>query len=237
MNQSQNYVPGAISQADTPTRNSFYRKTFWHLAASLAIFAGLCALLITTPAGLIISSLFFGSQIGIFLTLAVFIGASVMAQRWAYGSTSLGMQYLGLGLYILIQTVIFAPLLTWAEMASGVGIIGYAGIMTLVLSGGLIFLSAFNNVDFTFLNGFLFVAFVAAAGLALSAALFGFNLGMWFSVALVVFASLAILRDVSAIKYHFRENQYVAASLSLFTSIALLFYYILRFLLQFTSRN
>jgi FtsH-binding integral membrane protein len=238
MNDSNQYaVPGSLIQRDDVTRGSFYRKTFLHLAGSLVIFGALCAAMIVTPLGAVIANLFFSSQLAVFLTLAAFIGASVMAQRWAYNSSSLANQYLGLGLYIIVQSVIFAPLLLVAEATAGVGLIGFAAVMTGVLAGGLVFLAAFNRVDFTFLNGFLFISFVVLAGLALGSAIFGLQLGMWFSAVMIGFASLAILRDVSAIKYHFQPNQYVAASLSLFASIALLFYYILRFFLQFTSRN
>jgi FtsH-binding integral membrane protein len=76
-------------------------------------------------------------------------------------------------------------------------------------------------------------------GLCLAAMLFpgSLRLGLWFSFLGVALASAAILYDTSNVIHHFRTNQYVAASLSLFASIATLFYYILMILIQSSSRD
>jgi len=58
--------------------------------------------------------------------------------------------------------------------------------------------------------------------------LFGFHLGTWFSVAMVGFAGAAILYDTSNVLHHYPEDRYVAASLELFASVALMFWYVLR---------
>jgi uncharacterized protein len=64
--------------------------------------------------------------------------------------------------------------------------------------------------------------------------IFGFELGTWFSVAMIGFAGAAVLYDTSNIMHHYPEDKYVAASLALFASIALMFWYILRL---FMSRD
>ena len=71
------------------------------------------------------------------------------------------------------------------------------------------------------------VSFVAL-GAIVCGVIFSFNLGVWFSAAMVLFASIAILYDTSNILHNYRTDQYVAAALSLFGSIAMLFWYILR---------
>ena len=60
------------------------------------------------------------------------------------------------------------------------------------------------------------------------------QLGLIFSGVMVVFAGAAILYNTSNIMHHYNEAQYVAASLSLFASVALLFWYVLRI---FMSRD
>jgi hypothetical protein len=45
---------------------------------------------------------------------------------------------------------------------------------------------------------------------------------------MVAFASAAILYDTSKVMHHYSTQHYVAASLELFASVALLFWYILR---------
>ena len=62
--------------------------------------------------------------------------------------------------------------------------------------------------------------------------LFGFQLGTFFSVAMVAFAGAAILYDTSNIIHHYSEDRYVAAALELFASVALMFWYILSLFLS-----
>ncbi len=64
--------------------------------------------------------------------------------------------------------------------------------------------------------------------------LFGFSLGLWFTGALIAVACGYILYDTSNVLHHYRIGQHVAASLSLFASLALLFWYVLRL---FMSRD
>ncbi len=61
-----------------------------------------------------------------------------------------------------------------------------------------------------------------------SAVIFGFELGTWFSVAMVGFAGAAILYDTSNVLLRYPEDRYVGAALELFSSVALMFWYILR---------
>ena len=50
----------------------------------------------------------------------------------------------------------------------------------------------------------------------------------WFSVAMVGLAGAAILYDTSNVLHHYPEDRYVAASLQLFASVAMMFWYVLR---------
>ena len=64
--------------------------------------------------------------------------------------------------------------------------------------------------------------------------LFDYHLGIWFSVDMIAIAGASILYDTSQILHHYSSDQYVGAALELFASIALLFWYILRLLLDIT---
>ena len=57
---------------------------------------------------------------------------------------------------------------------------------------------------------------------------------MLFSVAMIGLAAGYILFYTSNVLHHYRKDQHVAASLALFASLALLFWYILRI---FISRD
>jgi FtsH-binding integral membrane protein len=88
--------------------------------------------------------------------------------------------------------------------------------------------------DFSFLRGILVWGFFIAMGLIGASFLFGWNLGTWFSVGMIGFAGAAVLYDTSNIMHHYPQDKYVAASMALFGSIAMMFWYILRL---FISRD
>ena len=79
----------------------------------------------------------------------------------------------------------------------------------------------------------LVVGFFVALGIIVIGIIGGFNLGLWFSGAMVLLAGGAILYSTSNIIHHYNTNQYVAASLGLFASVALLFWYVLRIVMAF----
>lgn len=151
---------------------------------------------------------------------------------------SVETQYAGLGLYVVGEALIFAPLLYIATYYSGdPNLIPTAAILTLLLFAGLTTVAFTTRKDFSFLGNILRVGGFIALGLIVCSIIFGFTLGLLFSVVMVVFAAAAILYSTSNIIHRYSTNQYVAASLELFASVALLFYYVVRILLRMSSRN
>jgi FtsH-binding integral membrane protein len=82
----------------------------------------------------------------------------------------------------------------------------------------------------------LTVAGMLALGLIAASILIGFDLGVLFSVAMIGLAAGYVLYYTSNVLNHYRTDQHVAASLALFATIALMFWYILRLLLQLKRR-
>jgi hypothetical protein len=161
------------------------------------------------------------------LVLGGFMVVSWLASRFAHTSSSLGVQYMALIGFVVAWSIIFVPMLYTAN-AYAPGAIESAAALTLIGFAGLTAIAFWTRKDFSFLGGLLrwggILALVAIAG----AVLFGFNLGTWFSVAMVGFAGAAILYDTSNILRDFPEDRYVGASIQLFSSVALMFWYILR---------
>ena len=142
------------------------------------------------------------------------------------------MQYLGLGLYVVAEAVIFLPLLLIARAVSGPSVIPTAGILTLALFGGLTITVFVTRKDFSFLAPILFIGSLIALGLIVAAILFRFDLsGVLFAGAMVALMSGYILYYTSNVLLHYRTDQYVAAALALFAAVATLFYYILLLLM------
>ncbi|MCB1037439.1 MAG: Bax inhibitor-1 family protein, partial [Acidobacteria bacterium] len=88
--------------------------------------------------------------------------------------------------------------------------------------------------DFSFLGAMLRWGFLLALVLIAAAVLFKFPLGVYFSAAMVALAGIAVLKDTSDVLHHYPKDRHVAAALSLFASVALMFWYVLRL---FMSRD
>lgn len=227
----QRSIPGAVATAGVDERMSFIRKTYAHLGGAVGAFILLETLFLQTELAYRWAT--WALQGSWLVVLALFIGVAWLAERWARSDTSRAMQYLGLGLYVVAEVFIFAPLLLLAPMVSGdVDIIAKAGFITLLLFAGLTGTVFITRKDFSFLRGILGVGVLVAFGIIVASFIWGFALGSLFAGAMVLLAAGFILYDTSQVLAHYRPTQYVAASLALFASIALMFWYVIQLLMS-----
>jgi FtsH-binding integral membrane protein len=220
-------------------RAQFIQRTYMHLAGAILAFIGLEYFLLNvidpTP---IVHLMLRGGQLGWLVVLVAFMAVSAVARMWAQSEASPGVQYLGLGLYVVAEAIIFLPLLFIAtHFAGGWGIVYQAGILTLAVFGGLTLTVFMTGKDFSFLQPIVFVGCLLALGIIIAGALFGFTLGLFFCVAMVVLISACILVETSNLAYHYRPSQHVAAALALFASVAILFWYILQILMELQNNR
>ncbi len=103
--------------------------------------------------------------------------------------------------------------------------------------GGLTAYALLSRRDFSFMGGFLAIIGFAAIALIVVSIVVGFDLGVWFSAAMIIFASAYILYYTSNILHQYRTDQYVSAALALFALVALLFWYVLRIFMALSNRN
>ncbi len=218
-------------QTQSENRARFLTKTYNHLFGAIMLFMVLEIILFKTGAATAISKIFFNNML---LVFGGFVATGWFARSMAHKSNSKGSQYIALGAYVVIQAIIFVPLLTIANH-SAPGAITSAALATIVGFGGLTLVAFTSRSNFSFLGAILKWGGVGALLLIITSLVFGFHLGTVFSVGMVFLAGAAILYDTSKIMYEFPEDRYVAASLELFASVALMFWYILR--LFISSRN
>ena len=224
-----------VSQSEPSERAAFIRRTYAHLAGAVLAFVGLEIYMVNSPIATMLLNVM-AMRFGWLLILGGFIICGRLASGLASGGASPTMQYVGLTLYVIAESVIFAPILWIAVHYSNSDVLPMAGILTLLLFGGLTLVVFTTKKDFSFLGGILKIGFMVALGLIVCAVLFGFNLGLVFSGAMVLLASGAILYDTSRIMKHYGPGQHVAASLQLFASIALLFWYVLQIVMSLSRR-
>ena len=225
-NNSYNSAPELVAYSTDSERAVFYRKTYTHVALALLAFILVeTALLRWVPEELILA-MFGGKFIWLFIIGGFWLG-SMLANKWAH-SLSRTTQYIGLGLY----AVIFLPLIYIALAYTGTEVLSQAAIVTLSLFGGLTAVVFMTRLDFSFLRSVLVIGGFLSLGLIVAGALFGFELGLWFSVGMVVLATGGILYQTYNVKNEYTTDQYVGAALQLFSSVMLLFWYILRIFLS-----
>ncbi len=225
----------AVAQAEPSERAAFIRKTYAHLAGAILAFVGLEAYMVNSPIAEMLLNVM-SMRYGWLMILGGFMILGRLASGLAYSTSSQTVQYVGLTLYVLLEAVIFAPILWIAVHFSTPEVLPTAAILTLGIFAGLTLVVFTTKKDFSFLRGALMVGSMVALGLIVCAVIFGFNLGLIFSFAMVLLASGAILYDTSRIMKHFAPDQHVAASLQLFASIALLFWYILQIVMRLSRR-
>jgi FtsH-binding integral membrane protein len=230
------------AQAAGWERAAFIRRTYAHLAGAILAFGGLEALLLNVVDHRAVLNLFLGGRFTWLLVLGAFMVAGWVAQTWARSDTSRGLQYLGLGLYVVAEAVIFLPLLIIASdffppQPGQLGVIPTAGILTVAVFAGLTLAVFVTKKDFSFLRPILCVGTLIALGVIVAGIICGFSLGLFFSFAMVALMSAFILYDTSNVMLHYRTDQHVAAALALFASIATLFWYILQIVMSLSSRD
>ena len=224
-------------QASPEARAAFIRRTYQHLAMAILAFIGLEFVIFKTGLAEAMTRTMLGGKFSWLVVLGAFMLVSWVAEKWAHSSVSRGAQYLGLGLYVVAEAIIFVPLLYIAVTFSSPDTIPIAAVITGLLFLGLTVTAFTTRKDFSFLGGILKVGGCVALGVIVCSIMFGFSLGIVFAGVMVAFASGAILYSTSRIIHDYNTDQHVAASLSLFASVALLFWYVLRILIALSSSD
>ena len=226
-------------------RVRFIRLTYLHLLLAILAFAGLEYLLNTNPflvanvSTPLTTFALRGRNWGI--VLVAFMAASWVADQWASRAESRTIQYAGLLFYILAEALIFVPLLaivawrTQEVLARGGAephILRDAAVTTIGVFVALTLSVFVSRKDFSFLRSGLMMASGAALALIFLAIGFGFELGLAFSVAMVLLAAGYMLYQTSQVLAHYDPGSHVAAALALFSSVALMFWYVIRIFLK-----
>lgn len=222
-----------VANATETERANFIKRTYVHLAGAIAAFALVETLLLQSGIANSFVAMLAGSKWSWLLVLGAFMLVSTVANNWAHSGMSREKQYMGLGLFVVAEAVIFMPLIYMALMRDPSGtLLQNAAIVTAALVGGLTFTAFSTKINFSFMGRFLMIGGFVALGMIVASMLFGFSLGLWFSGAMIIFAAASVLYSTSNIIHEYHTEQHVAASLALFSSVGLLFWYILQFMMS-----
>ncbi len=252
-------IEGAVATLGVSDRVAFLRKTYAHLGVALIAFAAITGGLMRFAPKVSWGFSKWALQ-GRYTWLAVlglFMVVGWVAQKLAESDSSRGLQYVGLGLAVTAEAVLLQPML-WILMlrfgnpeamftsTDGItpmlsplaaSILTQAVVITLAIFIGLTAVVFVTKKDFSFMRGVLAICTFAALGVILASLMFGFSLGAVFSGLMILLMAGYILYQTSLVMSSFPPAGYVAAALMLFSTIATLFWYVLRILMELNSRR
>ena len=223
--QNEHVLP-PVATLDAESRTAFLNRVYLHLFGAVVAFTLIEVFLFKSGLALPMARAMLGTTW--LLVLGGFMIVGWLASHVAHRATSMPAQYAALSAYVLAEAIIFLPMLVVAQVAARGGVIESAALVTLLAFFGLTAVAFLSSTDFSFLGSVLKYAFVVALVLIVAASVFGLSLGTFFSVGMAALAGAAILHDTSNVLHRYPEDRYVGASLELFASVALMFWYVLR---------
>jgi FtsH-binding integral membrane protein len=226
-----------VATLDDVARGEFLVRVYQHLLVALLAFVAFEALLINLGAAEALYDLVLGSGGRWLLLLGGFMVVSWLATNAAHDILDPPRQYAGLFGLAAAEAVIFAPFLHYFFEVQGDGAttVLAAAVITGFGFAGLSAVAFATRTDLSYLRPILLWAGVCALVLIGAALLFGLELGVWFSVAMIGLAGGSILYQTQTIIRRYPPEAHVGAAVQLFASVMLLFWYVLRLLGQVRS--
>jgi uncharacterized protein len=248
-------IAGAVATMGVSDRVTFLRKTYAHLGIALIAFAVLTAGMfrMMPETSFRFSAWALGGGLRWLLVIVLFMVVGKVAERLAMSESSRGLQYLGLGVGVACWSALLQPIL-WIlvfrfgnpdslTIGEGGTLTGQAAailmqsiVVTLSIFVGLTLTVFLTKKDFSFMRGALAIGSFAALGVIVASMAFGFSLGAVFCGAMILLMAGYILFQTSLVMSHFPPSGYVAAALMLFSTVAMLFWYVLQLLMSLGRR-
>ena len=225
------YIPA--SNSDEATRSAFLIRVYQHVALAVLAFVAFEAVLFVTGIADLILDTFGGSNLLWLLLIGMMWMGGTLSANAAMRIDNPTIQYAGLFGQAAIYAVVFAPLLRIvSNSADGTNILLQAAVISLVGFAGLTLISMTTSKDLSFVRPLIMWGGFAALGLIVAGMIFGFQLGVWFSVGMIALSGVSILYQTQTVVRQFPAWAHVAAALGLFSSLMTMFYYIVRLLAQ-----
>lgn len=233
MNMMQTQTPAAALPEED--RAAFVMRVYQHVLAAVGAFVAIEALFFMTGIAEGLYDFFAGGGAAWLLLLGAFMIGQWFVTNAVSDLENPSRQYAGLLGSAAIYAVLFAPFLYYVYKVENAGsTVAAAAVITAIGFAMLSVVAFVTRKDLSFLRPLIMWGFGAAMLLIIGAVIFGFNLGVWFSVAMIALSGAAILYQTQSIIRSFPATAYVAAAVQLFGSLMTMFWYVLRLLMQLT---
>jgi FtsH-binding integral membrane protein len=216
-----------VSELPQERRHEFIRQTYTHVTGTIGLFSFVSWILFQTGVGETFFWIIEENPMLWLAVLGVFAGFGWLTSRLAEAQ-SMQSQYLGLGVAAGAEALIFSPLLYGVYEYSGFAAVQGAAMGTVALVISITVVVGASKHEFSYLRGILNVTSLVALAFIVASIVFGFSLGLLFSYIMIALAGGFIVYDTSRVLNEHTEDTYVTAALELFSSMALMFWYMLQ---------
>ncbi|MCX8266273.1 MAG: Bax inhibitor-1 family protein [Planctomycetota bacterium] len=216
-------------------RLAFLRKVYTLFSCSMVLWMG-SALWVSTNDKMLnmVMSIFGNGFMGLLVFFAALFGLLHLTR-----SANAPINYIGLGLFSLLEGFITAPLIKYSLMVTGgeglamtdpSNVVLQAFVLTGMVFGGLTTYALTTKRDFSFLRGALWMGFFLLFGLAILG-MYGIGesmqMGWGISVAWVVLMGGFVLYDTQNIMKRYPSNMAATAAATLMIDFIIMFKHIL----------
>ncbi len=220
-------------QLETEDRATFVMRVYQHVLAAVVAFVIFEVLLFQIGVAERLYDFFFASGGRWLLFLGAFMGGQWFVAQAANQLDNPPRQYAGLFGTSALYSLLFAPMIYQVYNVSDSKSTLAGAVAVTALGFGFLTVIAFvTRKDLSFLRPLVMWGFGAGLLLIVGALLFGWNLGVWFSVGMIAVSGAAILYQTQAIVRSYPANAHVAAAIQLFGSLMTMFWYVLRLFMQ-----
>ncbi len=222
----KNGIPVPVSQATPEVRVTFMRKVYATFLGGVLVYA-LGAWLGVVNEGFR-QVAFALIQLHWIAYLGLIIGAVFLVSKL---STIPRVNLAAFAGFAFLFGILCSPLIIFAAMQTGSFlVVKQAGVMTLLLFGGLSVFAFTTRRDFTVFGSILATFLIALFAVTVGGVIFGFGGSAWLSFAWVLLISAYVVYDTQMIQRRYGEEMYVAAAIALFIDFIILFQRILMIL-------
>jgi len=240
-----NSIRGMLKTSDPTTpainapvedRASFIMRVYQHVFGAIVAFGLIEVLLFNTGVAEVMYDFFLSPLVGRGRWMLL-IGAYMVGMWFVSNAASdhhpPARQYAALLGSSAVYALMFAPFLYLVYTVQDAGASIVAAALITAIGAGLLTVIAFvTKRDLSFLRRYVMWGMALALLLIVGSWLFGWNLGMWFSVAMIGLMGAAILYQTQDIVKRYPTTAYVAAAVTLFGSLMTMFWYVLRLVME-----
>lgn len=209
-----------------PQRSRIIERTMGLFATSVAMHTALSFFFYAVaPASWVVGSspyVLLGVFLGI-LTVSGVVGFLAHQTR-----ASKALQLVTLGAYLVVEAVLFVPLLQVGVAQVGLDTILRVSLLSSAVFAGIACYVFYTKADFSSWDRYIFASLFGSVGITVVSIITGFHSSILFSGLMLVLGSIWVLYDLSNVTHRYQEDEYVAATLDLFSSFAFTLWHAIR---------